>query len=478
MERLVRSVTVLLPLAMLLSCSGSEDTVTPPSPPLAQETIGPSGGNISAEGFQLTVPAGAFDEDVELTLREGDEDFPEDGGAWATGQYLLEGLPAVFHEPLELVLDVTSEGDGEPLVLLGETVFVRSLQEEDLAWQPLEAEHARGALTVTLEPAEDAGKSRVDYEFMDLPLGGTFYYSLTETAHFRIYRPLGMSDPATQLGTYLEEAYTDIQGLGFSYDRRTRWPVRAVVLAMPSNRYGESVGSVWGWNYGSLRFSTAKLTDYAAMRTTAGHEFFHLVQDFYDPRGAYDRATSASRHYWVDEACAVWAEELFTDAANYVSPIRSGLVAEPFEGLHAGIDDNAGFHGYGMSALIKWIADMEDEGLVSTIYEHIQGGEHPARAVQLAVGGPYEAWLNEFFQDYFRGLVYGDDEIPYMIAAMVGGSLVAFALNQALGAETTGILTVGALPAGLPPLSMPDFSLATIKQLAPVTLAALCARTR
>lgn len=62
--------------------------------------------------------------------------------------------------------------------------------------------------------------------------------------------------------------------------------------------------------------------------------------------------------------------------------------------------------------------------------------------------------------------------VPYMIAAMVGGSLVAVALNQTLGAQTTGISTVGALPGGLPPLSMPDFSLHTIKQLAPVTLAA------
>ena len=61
---------------------------------------------------------------------------------------------------------------------------------------------------------------------------------------------------------------------------------------------------------------------------------------------------------------------------------------------------------------------------------------------------------------------------PYMIAAMVGGSLIAFGLNQVLGVETTGIRTVGALPAGLPPLSMPDFSLSTLKQLAPVTLAA------
>jgi len=45
-------------------------------------------------------------------------------------------------------------------------------------------------------------------------------------------------------------------------------------------------------------------------------------------------------------------------------------------------------------------------------------------------------------------------------------------LNQALGADHTGIRTVGALPGGLPPLSIPDFSLHTIKQLAPVALAA------
>ena len=36
----------------------------------------------------------------------------------------------------------------------------------------------------------------------------------------------------------------------------------------------------------------------------------------------------------------------------------------------------------------------------------------------------------------------------------------------------TGITTVGALPASLPPLSAPDFSLGTLKDLAPVAVAA------
>ncbi|MGD8885416.1 MAG: SulP family inorganic anion transporter [Gammaproteobacteria bacterium] len=63
-------------------------------------------------------------------------------------------------------------------------------------------------------------------------------------------------------------------------------------------------------------------------------------------------------------------------------------------------------------------------------------------------------------------------KIPYMIVAMLAGSLVAILLDAVFGHDKTGIVTVGALPASLPPLSSPDFSLSTIKDLAPAALAA------
>ncbi len=53
-------------------------------------------------------------------------------------------------------------------------------------------------------------------------------------------------------------------------------------------------------------------------------------------------------------------------------------------------------------------------------------------------------------------------KIPYMIAAMIVGSLFAEALVLWQGAAA-GIKTVGALPAHLPPLSLPDFSLPALK---------------
>ncbi len=69
--------------------------------------------------------------------------------------------------------------------------------------------------------------------------------------------------------------------------------------------------------------------------------------------------------------------------------------------------------------------------------------------------------------------------LPYMIAAMIVGSLAAFALNTLLGGEqATGIRTVGALPAGLPPLSLPDFSPQALRDLAfPALIITLLALT-
>jgi len=62
-------------------------------------------------------------------------------------------------------------------------------------------------------------------------------------------------------------------------------------------------------------------------------------------------------------------------------------------------------------------------------------------------------------------------KMPYLIVAMVLGSLVALLLSRIFGEAVTHIPVVGALPASLPPLSAPDLSLDHIKALAPTALA-------
>ena len=61
--------------------------------------------------------------------------------------------------------------------------------------------------------------------------------------------------------------------------------------------------------------------------------------------------------------------------------------------------------------------------------------------------------------------------LPGMVIAMLVGSVIGVALNYFFGEARTGIKMIGALPGGLPPLSMPDFSVVTMKELAPLTVA-------
>lgn len=68
--------------------------------------------------------------------------------------------------------------------------------------------------------------------------------------------------------------------------------------------------------------------------------------------------------------------------------------------------------------------------------------------------------------------------LPYMIIAMIIGSLVALVINIQIGADQTGIKTVGALIATFPPFSIPDFSFAAIKStFFPATIIAILALT-
>lgn len=66
--------------------------------------------------------------------------------------------------------------------------------------------------------------------------------------------------------------------------------------------------------------------------------------------------------------------------------------------------------------------------------------------------------------------------MPYMILAMLSGSVLAFFLNQYYGQHITALKLIGTISGSLPPLSLPDFGFETLQTLAPVAfaLAILC----
>ncbi len=61
-------------------------------------------------------------------------------------------------------------------------------------------------------------------------------------------------------------------------------------------------------------------------------------------------------------------------------------------------------------------------------------------------------------------------KVPYMIVAVIAGSLFGAAMKYLLGEAGSHLPTLGALPGALPPLSAPDLSLELIRQSLPIAL--------
>jgi len=422
-------------LALLMGCSSDNGPTEPPDPPeesIGSATIGAEGGVLETSLLTIEVPPGAFRTATEIEVMTRSGDVPFSDGAAACR---IQGLPTVFDQPLTLRLPCATPAGppAEAFVAIGENVFVRSLGETEIAWGLEEATYEEGFLSVVLPAPETdtrgVGRSAADYEIMNLPVGGTFTYSSIDSraGHFRIYYPIGGNNrsEAEILGGYLEEAHADIQELGFSYGGRTRWPVRVIIRSLGAERFGESISSAWGDDYGYLQFNLDRITEHAEMRVTAGHEFFHLIQALYDPRSRVSKAYTAAPHLWLDEATAVWAEALFSDDPQYRSTARAGQLCEPLEGMQAGAADDPGGHGYGMAAMIRYLVGLKGPSLPLALHERILAGDHPVAAVTASVDDPAVLWWSRFLRAYLLGEIYGDE--PEFVISQHSGRFVATA---------------------------------------------------
>ncbi len=156
--------------------------------------------------------------------------------------------------------------------------------------------------------------------------------------------------------------------------------------------YGHYSNSIWGNNHGYIQINSEKINNLKEMKTTIGHEFFHFVQSLYDPRGSYTKAKCFSKHAWLDEACAVWSEAMFSDNPNYVSKVYDGNEDEPLSGISRGLSkETYQGYGYGMSAVIKYLVKKRGEGIVLDFYKQIKSGKSSVEALLNIAGSP-DVW--------------------------------------------------------------------------------------
>jgi len=411
---------------------------------LTSATIDGQGGTLAAGGFSLNIPAGTFNTAVDLKLYKTGTHASFAQGV-VTDSFRVTGLPDDFPETLLPDLQLTGTLSGESFIVVGEEVLISSKITPTMAYHLLPANSNSGLLASLPRTAAantpifakdaplrtNSSNTSISLDFFGIT--GWATYNANENlrtngsqSHFLIrYAPFFVSRAdLNPLFQYLEEAYSTYENMGFSYEGRSSWPITVTVMNLAADTYGYFCKSIWGNNWSSLQFNQNKLGSLPELRNTAGHEFFHFIQYLYDSRISYSRqnpnnAFTLSLH-WLNEATAVWAEEKFTDTPNYVSSIRNDCEIAPFNGMEAGTQgniDDAGEHGYGMSALIKYLVSRYGESIVRDIYLKILDQQHPVRAIELAINPNFlfMAW-EPFLREYVQGNIYNVPKAPFLNA--------------------------------------------------------------
>ena len=410
----------LLAFALVLAVSCNKDKLEPTESNTnfeveASVTIGPEGGSVETESFILTIPAGAFDSETDLVLSSA-VDKETFGECLVSKMYKIDGIPVEYNKSLKVKIKYEGTLSEESYIALGEEVFVSSLDSVTNAYQFMNAVDSSGWLVGEIPAPEvhpntsgSKRKSTKETDFTGYILGSvTNYLALySESNHFFITYPMFLvnSTDVSELGKYLEEAYSFFQNeLSFDYGNRTNWPVRVVVCPFPLSytAVGFYTNSCLGNNGGWIEFNYAALQNRQDIRTTAGHEFFHLVQSLYDSRNRFSKAKFAADHHWFNEATAVWSESFFSDEADFQSDIVDGNQMAPFNGLHAGslLSKDSLDHGYGLLSLINYLDGIYGTEFILKTYQSIYAEQmHIIDAISKHTSEPV-SWLEDFFRQY------------------------------------------------------------------------------
>jgi hypothetical protein len=383
--------------------------------------IGPGGGTIETPDMKIIVPSGAFDSSADLTIGVSDDEKPF-GNAQIAPTYRIAGLPETIDKPIQVRVKPSAMPSGSVYAMSGEEVFVPSLRGMAKANRIMEAtKDSSGYVNFEIPATDDTGTSTsVSAKRRESRADGTWTsdytvlagYSRYDTAHFRIYVPTAdTGENVENLGTYLETAYNlfSNSSIGLSYSRRSCWPMEVTCKSLDSTVYGYAASSRLGNNYGYMEFNTKHLGNALEMRVTATHEFFHIVQGLYDPRNRISKAQFQSANLWLDEAMAVWSEELTAGVTGYKSTVYTGSEDAPFNGIALGAksDGLAASHGYGMASVIKYLVQRQGQGIVKDIYDRMYSGKQAAYAVLQSSPDPIlMTWWGSFFQQFFAQAIY------------------------------------------------------------------------
>ena len=426
MKVIFRVSLVLLGFAFLLDSCGEypfddyPDTALEGFTKIGSVSIGSEGGVIDFDSIQIDIPVGAFDSKnkIKVYVQDIDDEMAEYS---LSSTFLIQGLPDLVSQPLEVRIRFEGEIDGDTLVAMGEMGYASSLNEKEVfAFEGLGASVDGSYIVCEIGGSEEYMKSggkvveKILSNKVKLFLLKKYVKLESSKGNFVLMMPRKVLTRGIQLAEYFEIAYDTCSAMGYDLDARP-WPATVFFFKLKDNTVCAYYSSYYSeptsdqglrdlFYKGRFTVNTSLVDDQEELRVTAGHEFLHLVQNLYE----FSSPAVEPNQIWLKEASAVWIESKFSTQNNYFSSSIYGNENEPFNTWDMPSDT----HGYGMSVLIKDIADCYGDKAILKIHEAIRDGDVPddptnsIDALFAQLEEPEQSFYHSLMGSYLLGYYY------------------------------------------------------------------------
>ncbi|MEA4893895.1 MAG: hypothetical protein VB064_01390 [Oscillospiraceae bacterium] len=427
------SAASLILLALLLSgCSGNKEAYL-------------KNGALTLDGIGVDLGDNDMQDGTQTLLADITDSVQADG--LVSGVYRLE-LDVPCTETVFVKIDMgdidANGGEDDGTLMLG--VGVASPDGASVLYKYVESEITDKTASASFVPAEifenalvrgasSPGSESAAETVRETLYLGLFRNTFTNAAngHFRVWFPSAVRTGGKFLINYndrqvlltdLETVYQKYLSMGFEYGKRTVWPMDVYIQSLDAEGYytegkAGTVGSLvyadtsdFGCIYLNIDYFNNGY-DQSRVKAILAHEFFHFVQLNYSAPG-----TDCP---WLDEATATYFE---WKERGVIPDVTSKYWSLIFDGIYP--EENTGENGYARMPLIDYLSQKDSEDFILTAYQDGGPSGDWDNALQVALQGPPEAWVNDFYNKYLSGGIISNYKPYTLYKELISGTQEEF----------------------------------------------------
>ncbi len=385
-------------------------TVTPQTQGqvIAQALIGPAGGTVATDDIGVAIAPGAFTGIQTVRLIRDPargSDYPDNAGSLV---YQVDGIPAGQTVQVRMRIRLTQPLWGQGAINIATpTVAFEDETGTIMGTRLFPATDSSGWLVATVpltgrasSAASGAPGTASGFDPMDFRAAAEvsglvgIFHATSSAGHFEGWgfgagkvlaeatRKVNKTLPL------LEQAYSTVEALGYSFAHRTAWPIDVYIFPYKNARgaYYSVLPPPLDPNLSYISYSPA-LVDDPYYPGTVIHEFFHFTQAYFTSGFG---ETALVEALWLNEATATYmAERHPASPAPYLNPTAWSWRDSLFSGLDRELPANSG---YGKAPIIRYMVDRWGIGTLRQVYDRIRTGETPVAALTTTMPEPVDAW--------------------------------------------------------------------------------------